>query len=144
MVPTLLHCPRCGSRRLIRLGFVACWQRWRCKRCRYHFTRSEGHGTPEPTRRAAFSLYGYGLSFNTVAHLLGTTAPSALRWVCRYVDQYCSKRPPGDAVMIELDEMWHFLQRKDNKVWKAYDPCYRQLIDWECGDRDERTFRRLF
>src|SRR5688500_1449699 len=42
--------------------------------------------------------------------------------------------------------MWHFLQRKDNKVWiwKAYDRATGRLVDWECGDRDERTFRRLF
>jgi insertion element IS1 protein InsB len=146
MIPTPPCCPRCGSRRLIRFGFVAGRQRWRCKRCRYQFTRPEGHGTPEPTKRAAVSLYGYGLSFNAVAHLLGTTAPSVLRWVCSYVDRCCAKPPPGDAVVIELDEMWHFLQRKDNKVWiwKAYDRATGRLIDWECGDRDERTFRRLF
>jgi transposase-like protein len=116
MVPTLPCCPRCGSRRLLRFGFVASKQRWRCKRCRYQFTRLEGHGTPEPTRRAAVSLYGYGLSFNTVAHLLGTTAPSVLRWVCGYVDRCCAKSPPGEAVVIELDEMWHVLQRKDNRL----------------------------
>jgi transposase-like protein len=75
------------------------------KRCRSQFTRPEGYGTPEPTRRAAVNLYGYGLSFNVVAHLLGTTAPSVLRWVCGYVDRYCSKPPPGDAVVIELNEM---------------------------------------
>src|SRR5918994_275271 len=43
--------------------------------------------------------------------------------------------------------MWHFLQRKDNKVWiwKAYDRATGRLVDWECGDRDERTwlFERL-
>jgi len=81
MIPTLPPCPRCGSRRLIRFGIVAGKQRRRCKRCRYQFTRPEGHGTPEPTKRAAVSLYGHGLSFNTVAHLLGTTAQSVLRWV---------------------------------------------------------------
>jgi transposase-like protein len=91
----------CGSRRLIRFGFVAGRQRWRCKRCRYQFTRPEGHGTPEP--HAAVSLHG--LSFNAVAHLLGTTAPSVLRWVCSYVNRYCTKPPPGEAVVIELDEM---------------------------------------
>jgi transposase-like protein len=62
MVSNLPHCSRCGSRRLIRFGFVAGKQRWRCKRCRYQFTRLDGHGTPEPTKRAAVSLYGYGLS----------------------------------------------------------------------------------
>jgi insertion element IS1 protein InsB len=144
MVSTPPCCPRCGSQRLIRFGFVAGQQRWRCKRCRYQFTRLEGHGTPEP--RAAVSLYGYGLSFNAVADLLGTTAQSVLRWVCGSVDRCCTKPPPGDAVVIELDEMWHFLRRKDTKVriWKAYDRATGRLIDWECGDRDERTFRRLF
>jgi transposase-like protein len=80
MVSTPPCCPQCGSQRLIRFGFVTGKQRWRCKRCRYQFTRLEGHGTPEPTKRAAVSLYGYGLSFNAVARLLGTPAQSVLRW----------------------------------------------------------------
>jgi hypothetical protein len=46
-----------------------------------------------------------GLSFNAVADLLGTTAQSMLRWLCGYVDRWCSKPPPGEAVVIELDEM---------------------------------------
>ena len=81
-----------------------------------------------------------------MADLLGTTAQSVLRWVCGYVDRCCARPPPGEAVVIELDEMWHFLQRRDNKVWiwKAYDRATGRLVDWECGDRDERTFRRLF
>ena len=123
MVPSLPHRPRCGSQRLIRYGIVAGQQRWRCRRCRYQFTHLEEHGTPEPTKRAAVSLYGYGLSFNAVADLLGTTAQSVLRWGCRYVDRFCTKPPPGEAVVIELDEMWHYLQRKKTKVWiwKTYD-----------------------
>src|SRR3712207_1186227 len=116
MVPNLPQCPRCSSCRLIRFGFIAGRQRWRCKRCRYQFTRPEGYGTPDPPRRAAVSLYGYGRSFNAVAHLLGTTTQSVLRWVCNSVDRGCIKPPPGEAVVIDLDEMWHYLQRKANKV----------------------------
>ena len=112
MVPSLSHCPRYGSRRLIWYGIVAGQQQ-----CRYQFTRLEGHGTPEPTKCTAGSLYGYNLSCNTVAHLLGTTAQPVLRWACSYADHHCSKPPPGDAVVIELDEMWRLLRCKDNKVW---------------------------
>jgi insertion element IS1 protein InsB len=41
--------------------------------------------------------------------------------------------------------MWHFLHCKSNKVWiwKAYHRDTGKLIDWECGGRDEETFRRL-
>jgi transposase-like protein len=69
------------STSLIRFGFVVGQQRWRYKRCRYQFTRPEVPGTPEPTKRAAAGLYDYGLSFNAVADLPGTTAQSVLRWV---------------------------------------------------------------
>jgi hypothetical protein len=50
-----------------------------------------------------------------VADLLGTTAQSVLRWVCGYVDRCCAKPPPSDVQVMELDEMWPLLQRKDNK-----------------------------
>jgi insertion element IS1 protein InsB len=29
-------------------------------------------------------------------------------------------------------------------IWKAYDRATGRLTDWECGDLDERIFRRLF
>jgi transposase len=76
---------------LIRYGFVAGKQRWRCKQCRSQFTRLEGHGTPEPTRRAAVSLYGYDLSSNAVAQLFGVTSQFVLSCVCSYVDPCCAK-----------------------------------------------------
>lgn len=140
MIPTLPPCPRCGSRRLIRFGIVAGKQRRRCKRCRYQFTRPDGHAGTHQTRG------GQPVRLRSVLQHRGpsATAQSVLRWVCGYVDHHCTKPPPGEAVVIELDEMWHFLQRKDNKVWiwKAYDRATRRLVDWECGD--ERTFRRLF
>jgi insertion element IS1 protein InsB len=80
-----------------------------------------------------------------VARLLGTTAPSVLRWVCGYVDRHCVKPEPGDAVVLEWDAMWHFLGSKSNPVWiwKAYNRDTGTLIDWECGGRDDKTFRRL-
>ena len=113
--------------------------------CRYQFTRTNGSGTPDTVKRAAVSLYGDGLSFRTVARLLGTTAQSVLCWVCGYVDRFCTKPEPGEAVVIEVDEMWHFLGRKSNKVWiwKAYNRDTGKLVDWECGGRDDETFRRL-
>jgi insertion element IS1 protein InsB len=30
------------------------------------------------------------------------------------------------------------------RIWKAYDRATGRLTGWECGDRDERIFRRLF
>ena len=40
---------------------------------------------------------------------------------------------------VELDEMWHFLNLKDEKlcIWKAINHDTGELLDWECGDRSE-------
>ena len=42
---------------------------------------------------------------------------------------FCTKPSTGEAVVIELDELWHSLQRKDTKVWiwKAYDHATARL-----------------
>jgi len=46
---------------------------------------------------------------------------------------------------MELDELWHFLQKKKNKlwIWLAFDRSGQRLIDWECGGRDAATLNRL-
>ena len=55
------------------------------------------------------------------------------------------KPAPGAAILVELDEMWHYLGSKKNKlwIWKAYRRETGELIDWECGGRAKATFRRL-
>lgn len=55
------------------------------------------------------------------------------------------KPVPGSAILIELDEMWHYLGSKKNKlwIWKAYRRETGELVDWECGGRDKVTFTRL-
>ena len=48
-------------------------------------------------------------------------------------------------MVIELDEMWHFLNSKDEKlwIWKAINHKTGELLDWECGDRSEKTASAL-
>jgi IS1 family transposase len=89
------------------------------------------------------TLYSRGLSFRAVGELLGTTAQSVLRWVCGYVDTVCHN--PGQAAVVELDEMWHYVGSKDTKlwIWKAIDRATGRLIDWECGDRSAGAARAL-
>jgi len=141
-----MWCPRCGSVRVVKSGHARGKQRWLCRKCGYQFTRAPEAGVPEPTKQAAVTLYGHGLSLRRVGKLLGTTAQSVLRWVCRYVDRHCSKPTPQPVSIIEIDEMWHYLGCKAQKlwIWKAYERDGGRLIDWECGNRDEVTFRRLY
>lgn len=67
-----------------------------------------------------------------------------MRLVRNFAEKTYKKPSLGEDVIIELDEMWHYLHPKNKLwIWKAYcrDTC--QLIDLECGNRDQNTFARL-
>jgi transposase-like protein len=110
-------CPRCGSVRVVKSGHARGRQRWLCRRCQYQFTRRDGYGTPDEVKQAAVTLYGFGLSLTAVGRLLGSCAQSVTQWVCAYGDRNYPKPEVEPVPIIEIDEMWHYLQRKTNRVW---------------------------
>jgi transposase len=55
---------------------------------------------------------------NRTAKLLGVSTPSVMTWIEQFAKTYAQKpEPEGRALVIELDEMWHFLK----KVQQALD-----------------------
>ena len=60
----------------------------------------------------AVLLYVSGLSMNRTAKLLGVSTPSVQAWIEQFAQAYGQKpAPEGRAVVIELDEMWHYLKK---------------------------------
>ena len=73
-------------------------------------------GRSEIERLKAVQLYAHGLSFRTIAKLLQVSAQSVFVWVKNFAENNYSKPAPiDDSVVIELDEMWHFLCSKKDK-----------------------------
>ena len=63
--------------------------------------------------REAVGLYCAGLSLNATAKRLGVSAQSVMRWVRDHARDHCPKpAPEGRAVVVEIDEVWHFVQKK--------------------------------
>src|SRR4051795_8974974 len=118
-------CPVCGGAALIRSGHACGRQRWRCKGCGRQFTRTTPRGKPAAMKREAVGLYCTGLSLNATGKRLGVSAPSVTRWVRDHARERCPKPEPtaGRAVVVEIDEVWHFVQKKASKlwIWKALD-----------------------
>ena len=57
-------------------------------------------------------LYLSGLSMDRTAKLLGVSTPSVMTWIGQFAKAYAQKpEPEGHAVVVELDEMWHFLKK---------------------------------
>jgi IS1 family transposase len=69
-----------------------------------------------------------------------------LNWIRAVANQHYEKpTPTGSLIVIELDEMWHYLKNRRQKlwIWKALDPDSRKLLDWECGRRNKATLKMM-
>ena len=83
---------------------------------------------------------------NRIAFLLQVSAQAVLNWIRAFATEHSKKpEPRGKTIVLELDEMWHYLTRKRRKlwIWKALDRDTGQLLDWECGRRDKTTLKKL-
>ena len=138
-------CPKCSANEVIKNGNARGKPRFKCKKCNLQFTRITLKGYPPETRARVIELYNHGLSIRAAAKLAGVSRTSALNWIKELAKKIYEKPAPGTAILVELDEMWHYLGSKKNKlwIWKAYRRETGELIDWECGGRDKATFKRL-
>lgn len=106
-------CKKCGSQNIIKSGFIKGQQRYKCKDCCYQFVPTRHHGRSEQEKLTAVLLYISGLSLRTIGRLLKVSNVSVLNWVRKYaLENYEKPTPKGEAVIIELDEMWHFIKSK--------------------------------
>ncbi len=108
-----LRCKRCGSAEQVKNGLMRGKQRYRCKSCGLNFTATPPRGMPLQVKVTAILLYVSGLSMNRTAKLLGVSTPSVMAWIERFAKDHAQKPAPeeGRAVVIELDEMWHYLKK---------------------------------
>jgi transposase len=106
-----LRCKGCGSEAHIKNGFMRGKQRYRCKACGLNFTDTPPRGLPLALKATAVLLYVSGLSMNRTAKLLGVSTPTVQAWIEQFAKVYAQKpAPEGRAVVIELDEMGHYLK----------------------------------
>ena len=138
-----LCCKRCGSAEHVKNGLMRGKQRYLCKACGLTFTDTPARGKPLAMKAAAVLLYVSGLSMNRTAKLLGVSTPTVQAWLEQFAAAYAQKpEPEGRAVVIELDEMWHYLKKSQPLwIWKAWDRASGQLVD--CGGRDKATCEGL-
>ncbi len=107
-----LRCKRCGSGEHVRNGLMRGKQRYRCKTCGLNFTDTPPPGKPLAMKVTAVLLYVSGLSMNRTAKLLGVSTPSVMTWIERFAKDHARKpEPEGRALVIELDEMGHYLKK---------------------------------
>ena len=111
-----LRCKRCGSEEQVKNGLMRSKQRYRCKACGLNFTDTPARGKPLAMKATAVLLYVSGLSMNRTAKLLGVSTPTIQAWLEQFAAAYALKpEPAGRAVVIELDEMWHYVKKSPSR-----------------------------
>jgi transposase len=104
-------CKRCNSDKILKNGKRDKKQCYICKECRHQFlTDKPRHSQQEES--LAILLYCTGLSFRAIARILKYNPSTIMRWIHKYSNKNFKKPTPTGELVIELDEMWHFLQSK--------------------------------
>jgi transposase-like protein len=103
-------CPKCQSDRVINNGSAAGKPKKQCKQCGYQFTRTTPRGKPLATKINTVLSYLSGMSMNRIAFLLRVSAQAVLTWIRDIAKDYYEKpEPTGRTIVLQLDEMWHYL-----------------------------------
>jgi transposase len=89
-------------------------QRFKCKHCGCNYTQSTRYRIPLKKRIQAIKLYLEGVGFRGIERLTGISHNTVIQWVRQLATEIERLRPEMEnkVVDVELDEMWHFIQKK--------------------------------
>ena len=108
-----ISCKHCQAAVHVRNGIVRGLQRYRCEACGRNFTMTPPRGKPPQMKALALMLYAMGnMSFCGIARILGISDVTVLNWVRDAGRQLPDPAATAGTVIITLDEMWHFLEKK--------------------------------
>jgi len=113
-----MECKRCQETKCVKSGLIRGKQRWLCKECGCNFT--EGDRRKERTtaqqRALAVLLVCVGLSYRTAGRIAGVVTNTVMVWFRKFAQSIELPEIEGSVDMVEMDEMWHFLQKKRTSV----------------------------
>ena len=110
-------CKKCNSADVVKAGKINGNQRYKCKICGCQFQPNRHKGRPESTKRLAILLYLCGLSMRTISKIVKTDVAAVYRWIRKFAEEnYEKPKPKGESVVVELDEMWHYLHNKKKQM----------------------------
>ena len=110
-----MECPRCQHKHFVKNGCINEKQRYKCKACDYQWTENHIYTRrPLAEKTLAVFLDCHGLSMNAIAKMLQASPSTVLDWIPNFASQHAHPPEPRgtDAVVLELDEMWHYLKEK--------------------------------
>jgi transposase-like protein len=114
----------------------------------HRYTKArQARGDEGPDRSGgAVLLYAMGnASYGMIARLFGVSEVAVFKWIRKEAAALPEPVTPAEVEIVQLDEMWHFVDGKKNKcwLWRAFDPVSRRALAWVLGQRDDPTCKKL-
>jgi transposase-like protein len=109
------NCKKCGSSSYVKNGTVRKEQRYLCKECGCNFIAVDrrGHAENAPLKALCVLLYSLGKgTFRGMGEICGVAHTTVYKWIKAAGGQLPEPVITDDIVEVEIDEMWHFLQKK--------------------------------
>jgi transposase len=110
-----LRCVKCGHERVVKNGSVQGIPKHQCQACGSQFTKNTVHDYqqyPLRLKLLAVWLSLSGLSMRRISRLCQGSTQSVLNGVRDDARAHAEKPVPvGQTVILEVDEMWHYLKK---------------------------------
>ena len=108
-----MQCRKCNSEAIVKNGFMAGNQRYKCKNCSFQFTKTVPHGKPMKDKSLAFILYLSGLSMNMTAKIIGVSTQTVMRWIRLLYHKFAGDvQDDSNIEEIEFDEIVSYIGKK--------------------------------
>jgi IS1 family transposase len=125
-------------------------QKYHCKNCGRYGTLEARHGYSEQVRAQGKRAVLERASLRGIARILGLSRRTLARWM----ESWAACLPPLEETLaeaqwddvLELDELWSFVFKKDHQrwVWVALCRRTRQIVAYFIGDRSEASCLHLW
>ena len=118
------HCKFCQSKNIRKNGIVHGNQRFLCKDCHKNQSKYGPHARHHSIeiKIMALKMVKEGIGFRKIGRILGISYVNVLKWVkksAKIIKENLAKKleetPAEDIEIVEVDEMWHFLGKKNER-----------------------------
>ncbi|HEX3053170.1 MAG TPA: IS1 family transposase [Aggregatilineaceae bacterium] len=145
------QCPRCGSEQMVKNGHdYKGAQKYHCKHCHRYGTLFAHAGYDEQTRTQVKRAVLERISLRGLERVLGLSRRTVSRWLIDWAKQLPPLADTLDEArvddVLELDEGWSFVLKKENQRWIGVALCRRtrQIVAYFIGDRSEASCLQLW
>lgn len=142
-----INCPSCSSLNVVKNGRTSNKkQKYLCKDCRRQFiTRYSYQGCRKEVRSLIVPLTLNGSGIRDITRVLHVSINTVLKQIRLESESVIQEKLPKRVLEVQIDEMWNFVEKKENQVWLwyAFDARSKRILAWLTGRRTDENCQLL-